>query len=133
GGRAGFCSLDEAEPGSGDLTRRLDLVQGLATVAPSCGPADAVTALRAGYGPVDQAAVAAVVQPVALTPWGWRAARAAAGSLSQIRHQLLGDSETAPPALRLERFRWRTVLTAIALTVAGCLLVGQISGVDVLG
>jgi glycosyltransferase 2 family protein len=133
GNRAGFCSLDAAEPGASELARRLDLVQALAMLAANGGPADAVTALRAGYGPVDQVAVAAVVQPVALAPWGWRAARAASSSLKDIRHQLLGDKGTAPPALQLERFRWRTVVTAVALTVAGYLLVGEISGVDVLG
>ena len=133
GDRAGFCSLDAAEPGASELARRLDLAQALATVAETSGPAGAVTALRAGYGPVDQVAVAAVVQPVALAPWGWRAARAAGGSLKEIRHQLLGADATAPPALRLERFRWRTVATAVALTVAAYLLIGEISGVNVLG
>jgi uncharacterized membrane protein YbhN (UPF0104 family) len=133
GNRAGFCSLDAAEPGAGELARRLDLVQAMATLAETCGPADAVTALRAGYGPMDPVAVASVVQPVALAPWGWRAARAAAGSLNEIRHQLLGDDGTAPAALRLERFRWRTVATAVALTVAAYLLIGEISGVNVLG
>jgi uncharacterized membrane protein YbhN (UPF0104 family) len=133
GNRAGFCSLEAAEPGASELARRLDLVQALATLAETDGPADAVTALRAGYGPMDPVAVASVVQPVALRPWGWRAARAAAGSLTEIRHQLLGADATAPPALRLERFRWRTVATAIALTVAAYLLIGEISGVNVLG
>jgi uncharacterized membrane protein YbhN (UPF0104 family) len=132
GNRAGFCSLDAAEPGASELSRRLDLVQALATLAVTCGPGGAVAALRAGYGPVDQVAVAAVVQPVALAPWGWRAARAASGSLKEIRHQLLGDKGTVP-ALRLERFRWRTVVTAVALTVAAYLLIGEISGVNVLG
>lgn len=74
-----------------------------------------------------------MIQPVALAPWGWRAARAAAGSLNEIRHELLGDDGTASAALRLERFRWRTVATAVALTVAAYLLVGEISGVNVLG
>ena len=73
------------------------------------------------------------MQPVALAPWGWRAARAATGSLNDIRHQLLGDSAAAPAAPRLERFRWRTVVTAIALAVAAYLLIGEISGVNVLG
>jgi uncharacterized membrane protein YbhN (UPF0104 family) len=82
---------------------------------------------------VDQVAVAAVMQPVALTPWGWRAARAASGSLNEIRHELLGDGGTVPAAPRLERFRWRTVATAVALTVAAYLLIGEISGVNVLG
>jgi uncharacterized membrane protein YbhN (UPF0104 family) len=133
GNRAGFRSLDAAEPGASELARRLDLVQALATLAVTCGPAGAVTALRAGYGPVDQVSVAAVVQPVALSPWGWRAARAATGSLNEIRHQLLGDNGTVPAAPRLERFRWRTVATAIALTIAAYLLIGEISGVNVLG
>jgi uncharacterized membrane protein YbhN (UPF0104 family) len=133
GDRAGFRSLDAAEPGASELARRLDLVQALATLAVTCGPGGAVAALRAGYGPVDQLAVAAVVQPVALAPWGWRSARAATGSLNEIRHQLLGDSGTVPTAPRLERFRWRTVATAVALTIAAYLLIGEISGVNVLG
>lgn len=131
--RAGFCSLDTAEPGSSELARRLDLVQALVTLAAIGGPADAVAALRAGYGPVDPVVVASVVQPVALGPWGWRAARAANGSLNEIRHQLLGDTTTVPAAPRLERFRWKTVVTAIALAVAAYLLIGEISGVNVLG
>jgi glycosyltransferase 2 family protein len=133
GTRAGFCSLDAAEPGASELARRIDLAQALATLAVPSGPDGAVAALRAGYGPVDELAVAAVVQPVALAPWGWRAARAATGSLNEIRHQLLGDNVTAPPAPQLERFRWRTVVTVIALSVAAYLLVGEISGVNVLG
>ncbi len=134
--RAGFCSLDAAEPGASELARRLDLVQALATVATDVGPAGAVTALEAGYGPVDRAAIAAVLQPVALAPWGWRSMRAAQGSLNPIRHELLGDSDdrsnVVVPA-RLERFRWRTVVTAVALTVAAYLLIGQVSGVNLLG
>lgn len=132
GNRAGFSSLDAAEPGASELARRLDLVQALATLASVVGPADAVTALRTGYGPVDQAAVAAVSQPVALAPWGWRAMRAASGCLNEIRHELLGDA-AAVPTPRLERFRWRTVATTIAVTIAAYLLIGEISGVDVLG
>jgi len=132
GDGAGFRSLDAAEPGASELGRRLDLVQALATLGNAVGAADAITALRAGYGPVDEAAVAAVLQPVALAPWGWRAMRAAQGSLNEIRRELLGDGNAVPPA-RLERFRWRTVLTAIALTVVAYLVVGEFSGVDVLG
>jgi glycosyltransferase 2 family protein len=129
---AGFSSLDAAEPAAGELARRLDLVQALATLAGPIGPADAVTALRTGYGPFDQAAVAAVLQPLALAPWGWRAMRAAQGSLNEIRHELLGSGGTVPTA-QLVRFRWRTVVSAIALTVAAYLVIGQISGVNVLG
>jgi uncharacterized membrane protein YbhN (UPF0104 family) len=132
GDRAGFCSLEAAEPGASELTRRLDLVQALATLADMIGPADAVRALRAGYGPVDDTAVAAVVQPLALAPWGWSAMRGAGGALSEIRHELIGGHDVAP-TVRLERFRWRTVVSAVALTVAAYLLIGEVSGLNVLG
>jgi glycosyltransferase 2 family protein len=132
GNSAGFRSLDAAEPGASELARRLDLVQALTTLGRAVGPADAVTALRAGYGPVDQGAVAAVLQPVALAPWGWRDMRAAQGCLNDIRSQLVGDGG-AVPAARLERFRWRTVASTVALTIAAYLLIAEISGVDVLG
>jgi len=132
GNRAGFWSLDAAEPGASDLARRLDLVQALTTLAGAVGPAGAVTALRTGYGPVDLPAVAAVAQPIALAPWGWRSMRAATGCLTEIRHEVLPDG-AAVPAPRLERFRLRTVATAVALTVAAYLLVGELAGVDVFG
>ena len=39
---------------------------------------------------------------------------------------------SAPP-MRLERFRWRTVLTAVAVTLAAYVLVGQLSKVNLVG
>jgi uncharacterized membrane protein YbhN (UPF0104 family) len=128
---AGFRSLDAALPGASELARRLDLAQALATLAQAVGPPGAIAALRAGYGRVDENAVAAVLQPVALAPWGWRAMRAAQGSLNEVRQELVGPGTAAPPA-RLERFKWRTVLTTVALAVAAYLLIGEISG-NVLG
>ena len=57
--------------------------------------------------------------------------RAAQGSLNEVRHELVGPGTAAPPA-RLERFKWRTVLTTVALAIAAYLLIGEISG-NVLG
>jgi glycosyltransferase 2 family protein len=128
---AGFRSLDAAMPGASELARRLDLAQALATLAQAVGPPGAIAALRAGYGHVDENAVAAVLQPVALAPWGWRAMRAAQGCLNEVRQELTGPGPAAPP-VRLERFKWRTVLTTVALAVAAYLLIGEISG-NVLG
>jgi uncharacterized membrane protein YbhN (UPF0104 family) len=132
GDSAGFRSLNAAEPGASELARRLDLAQALTTVATACGSAGAVTALRAGYAPVDEAAVAAILQPVALAPWGWRAMRDATGCLNEVRHDLLGDGG-AVTTTQLQRFRWRTVLSTVALTIAAYLLVGEFSGVNILG
>jgi glycosyltransferase 2 family protein len=132
GNTAGFRSLDAAVPAAGELSRRLDLAQALATLAAAVGAPGAIQALRQGYGTVDEKALAAVLQPVALTPWGWKAMRAAEPCLTEVRNELLGPDSVAPPA-RLERFRWRTVLSTVGLTVAAYLLIGELSGADILG
>jgi uncharacterized membrane protein YbhN (UPF0104 family) len=129
---AGFRSLDAAVPAASELARRLDLAQALATLAPAVGAPGAISALTEGYGPVDARTLAGVLQPGALAPWGWRAMRASQACLSEVRNQLLGPGSDVPPA-RLERFRWRTVVSAVGLTVAAYLLVGQISGADIPG
>jgi uncharacterized membrane protein YbhN (UPF0104 family) len=131
GKSAGFRSLDASVPAASELARRLDLAQALATLAQAVGPSGAIDALRQGYGTVDERAVAAVLQPVALAPWGWRAMRASQPCLNEIRSELLGPGG-AVPTTRLERFRWRTVASAVALTVAAYLLIGQISGAHIL-
>jgi glycosyltransferase 2 family protein len=132
GKTAGFRSLDAAVPAASELVRRLDLAQALATLAPAVGAPGAIKALRQGYGIIDEAALAAVLQPVALTPWGWKAMRAAGPCLTEVRNDLLGPG-TAVPTARLERFRWRTVLSTVGLTVAAYLLIGELSGADILG
>jgi uncharacterized membrane protein YbhN (UPF0104 family) len=129
GASAGFCSLDSAVPAAGDLARRLDVAQLLATTGRGLGAAQAVQALRDGYGPVDEAAIATVLQPMALSSWGWSAMRESRACLTEIRHELLGPDSAVTPA-RLERFRWRTVLTAVALIAAAYVLIGEISRVD---
>jgi uncharacterized membrane protein YbhN (UPF0104 family) len=112
------------------LAKRLDLVQLLTTLAGEVGAADAVAALRDGYGWVDEIAVAAVLQPIALMLWGWRTVRAAQGSLTALRQELLPDGGAAQPVARLERFRWRTVVSTVAATVAIYLLVFEFRGAD---
>jgi hypothetical protein len=53
--------------------------------------------------------------------------RAAQASLNEVRNELLGPGGLVPTA-QLERFRWRTVLSAIALTVAAYLLIRRALG-----
>jgi glycosyltransferase 2 family protein len=129
---AGFSSLGAAVPGAGVLLRRLDVTQLLTTLGRTVGAPTAVEALRSAYQPEDEAAVVAILQPIALAPWGWSAMRAARGCIGEIRHELVG-SETSAPIARLERFRWRTVVSAIALTVVAYLFIGQFSKVNLLG
>jgi uncharacterized membrane protein YbhN (UPF0104 family) len=129
---AGFASLDSAVPGASVLVRRLDVAQLLATLGRTAGPTVAVQAMRDGYDPVDERAVAAVMQPIALAPWGWSAMRDARNCLTEVRKVLLGP-DTAVPAARLERFRPRTVISTALLVAAAYLLIGEISRVDLLG
>ncbi|HEV8063279.1 MAG TPA: lysylphosphatidylglycerol synthase domain-containing protein, partial [Acidimicrobiales bacterium] len=132
GGRAGFSSLDKAQPGAGDLARRLDVAQLLTTAARCSSPATAVTALRQAYGPEDEAAIASVLEPIALAPWGWAEMRAARSCVADMRNELAGpDAELSEPSL--ERFRWRTVLTATAAIAAAFILIGQLKRVNLVG
>lgn len=129
---AGFSSMARAQTASSELARRLDVAQALTTIASECGATAAVAALRAGYQPADEAAVAGILQPIALAPWGWTAMRQAHACLVAVRQELAGsESVTAPP--RLERFRWRTILSSVGLTVAAYILVGQLSKVNLAG
>lgn len=131
-GTAVFLSLDGALPGAGELVRRLDVTQLLTTLARTVGPADAVEALRSAYGPKDEDSVVAILQPLALAPWGWSAMRDARGCLAEVRRELVGE-ESDTPITRLDRFRWRTVLSAVALTVIAFLFIGQFSKVNLFG
>jgi uncharacterized membrane protein YbhN (UPF0104 family) len=132
GNVAGFSSLDAAVPGAGELVRRLDVTQLLTTLARYVGPSTAVEALRSAYRPASETAIIAILQPIALAPWGWSAMREARSSLAEVRAEFVG-SDAAPPIARLERFRWRTVASAIALTVIAFLFIGQFSKVNLVG
>ena len=131
--RVGFRSLESAVVGAGELVRRLDLAQLLISVALLIGAERAVASMRAGYEPADEAAIAAVLQPVALTSWGWTEMRAARTCLSDVRRELIGEGSAGIAETRLERFRFRTVAAVIALVVAAFILVGQLSRVNLIG
>ncbi|HVB01637.1 MAG TPA: lysylphosphatidylglycerol synthase transmembrane domain-containing protein [Acidimicrobiales bacterium] len=131
-GAAGFSSLNAALPGAGELVRRLDVTQLLTTLARAVGAPTAVQALRNGYQPNDESAIAAILQPIALAPWGWSAMREARGCISEVRRELVGTNITER-ITRLERFRWRTVASTVALTIAAFLVIGQLSRINLLG
>lgn len=132
GDEVALASLDQALPGASELVRRLDVTQLLITLARLFGAKAAVAAMREGYEPPDEEAIVAILQPIALAPWGWSAMREARGCISELRAELV-PSDTGVEAERLERFRWRTVASAVALTLAAYILVGQISSVNLFG
>ena len=132
-GMCGFSSLDAALPAAGELVRRLDVAQLLTTLAGLLSAAEAVEAFRTGYEPEDESAFIATLQPIALAPWGWSAMRDARRCLADVRSEIAGTDERTPPITRLERFRWRTVASTIALTIIAFLFVGEFSKVNLLG
>ena len=129
---AGFRSLEQAVVGAGELVRRLDIAQLLTSIAAALGAPRAVTALRAGYESVDEDAVASILQPIALSNWGWTAMRSARSCLNEVRRELLGDREVHAPEPRLTRFQWRAVVAVVGLTFAAYILVGELSKVNLL-
>jgi uncharacterized membrane protein YbhN (UPF0104 family) len=131
-GEAGFSSLDTALPGAGELVRRIDVVQLLTTTSHAVGIAESVREMREAYRPEDEGLIAAMLQPIALSSWGWQSMRAEQGMLGELRKALLGEDDLSTN-IRLERFRWRTVVSAVALTFAAYVLVGQLSKVNLLG
>jgi uncharacterized membrane protein YbhN (UPF0104 family)/tRNA A-37 threonylcarbamoyl transferase component Bud32 len=132
-GRLAFASLSTAVVGAGELLRRLDVVQLLATTASVIGAERSIEAMRAGYGPLDEHTVAAIMQPVALTGWGWSEMRSMRRCLADVRQKLVGERHSHIPEIRLERFRWRTVLSAVTITLAAFVLVGQLTKVNLAG
>jgi uncharacterized membrane protein YbhN (UPF0104 family)/tRNA A-37 threonylcarbamoyl transferase component Bud32 len=132
-GQVGFRSLEEAVVGAGELVRRVDVAQLLTSLGGLLGAERSVAAMRAGYRPADERSIAAILQPIALSNWGWTEMRQARGAVDEVRTLLVGESETPLPEARIERFRWRTVTAVIALLAAAFILSDQLSKVDLFG
>lgn len=132
GRSAGFASLELAAPAATPLAEQLDVAQMLTTVAQASDPPTAIEAMRRGYGSVDEPVVASVLQPLALAPWGWSSMRAAGSCLTELRKELV-EPGAEVPAVRLERFKWRTIITVVAMVLAAYVIVGQLTSVNLVG
>lgn len=130
---AGSSQVMLVEPGNGDvaatdLQLRLDVAQLLAELALLVGPDRAADSGLAKLSSAELAAVAPLLQPVAL----YRSTRAAVHRRKEIlpalRKRLLGtapDTEAVP--VQLERIRLRTLLTLVALVFAAYILAGDLT------
>jgi uncharacterized membrane protein YbhN (UPF0104 family) len=121
------------EPGNGDvaasdLQLRLDLTQLLAELALLVGPDRAVGSARKKISAAELAAIASLLQPVALHRSTRSAVRRRKDVLPALRKRLLaaahGD-EAAP--VQLERIRLRTLLTLVASVFAAYILAGELT------
>lgn len=122
---------DEGTAFATTLRINLDRAQVLVSTASLVGPERAVTVARSVLGEESAGAIRAVLQPVALPRDTRHVLKQHRGMLVQLREQLLEQTQHAPEDLtRLERVRPRTVVTIVALIIAGYLLIGQLGSVD---
>ncbi len=124
------------EPGDGDvaasdLQLRLDLIQLLAELALVTGPDRAADLAAEKLSSAELAAMAPLLQAVALRRSTRMELRHHKDVLPGLRKRLLGatpDGET--PQVQLERVRPRTLITLVAGVVAAYILIGQLSEVS---
>lgn len=130
-GDAYLVDLRAGEIASGDLLLRLDLTQLLTTLALRVGPERAVRTAASVLGSPALASIVPLLQRVALTRATRSALRRDKELLTGIREEIvrLGPEAEAAP-IRLERFRPRTIFSVVALTIAGYIVVPQLSNVD---
>jgi uncharacterized membrane protein YbhN (UPF0104 family) len=114
-----------------DLRISLDRVQLLISTAELAGVDRAVQSARRVLTDAELSAIVPVLQPIALTRQAREAIRHDAGLIEAIREAIQGDEPVQVSDLvRVERVRPRTIVSIVALLVAGYLIVGQLSSVD---
>nr|WP_246007108.1 flippase-like domain-containing protein [Actinomadura pelletieri] len=131
-GHAYITDLRAGEVAAGDLALRLDLAQLLTTLALRVGPERAVRTAVTVLGEEALATAVPLLQRVALSRATRAALRHDRDLLSRIREQIVRlkpETEVAPA--RLERFRLRTVVSIVALSIAAYIVIPQVASLDV--
>ena len=131
GGRVVLPILEDGNAFASDLRINLDRAQLLVTSAQLVGAGPAVRIARDTIGDEGLASTLPVLQPIALSRETRRALKREASLLDDVRAEIQGQTSMPLPELsRLERIRPRTVITLVALIVAGYLLIGQLGSID---
>jgi uncharacterized membrane protein YbhN (UPF0104 family) len=132
-GRVVLPSLTGGATFASDLRIAVDRAQLLVVTAQMVGAERAVVVAATMLTDQELAACVPLLQPIALTRETRTALRRDAELLEDVREQIHERTlDPIPEATRIERFRPRTVLSIVALIVAGYLLVGQVGSVDLL-
>lgn len=115
-----------------DLRVSLDRVQLLISTAQLAGTDEAVASARRMLTEDELAGTVPLLQPIALTRETREALRADSGLMDAVRDAITEQAMVVPPEpVRVERVRPRTIVSIVAVIVAGYLIVGQLSSVDV--
>ena len=115
-----------------DLRVNVDRAQLLISTAQLADPARAVDSARRSLSDDELAAVLPVLQPIALPAATRKAVKQDGGLLDAVRGEIQAQTHHQPPQLtNVERFRPQAILSLVAIIIAGYLIVGQLSSVDV--
>lgn len=132
-GRVLLPSLTGGATFASDLRIAADRAQVMVTTAQLVGAERAVDVAATVLSDDELVATLPLLQPIALSRETRVALKRDAELLEQVRDRIHDLTHVAmPDATRIERFRPRTVLSMVALMVAGYLLVGQLGSVDLL-
>jgi uncharacterized membrane protein YbhN (UPF0104 family) len=114
-----------------DLRINLDRAELLISTVGLVGVQRAVRSARGVLTDDELAATVAVLQPIVLSRQAREALRADPGLVEAVREEIQGQTHQQPPEpVRVERVRPRTIISVVAVIVAGYLIVGQLGSVD---
>ena len=123
--------LTAGTPFASALRISLDRAQVLMTTAQLVGAERAVRVARAELSEAELAATLPLLQPVALSRDTRAALKQDGELLESVRDQVHDQTaQELPEPIRVERFRPRTMLSIVALLIAGYLIVAQLGSVD---
>ena len=130
-GKVWLLHPEEGAVAASDVAQRVDLAELLCTLSMLTDPDRAVASGQRVLGPLRLAKALGVLQPIALSSETRRAIRKRKDLLVQLRDLLLEMSPNPnPEQVELERLRPRMLLTVVAGTVAGYILLTQLAQVN---
>jgi uncharacterized protein (TIRG00374 family) len=130
-GGAGLRVTSTGLVAAGETALRIDLAHLLVTSALLIGAERAVASGLRVVGHDRLANAMPLLQPIVLGQPTRRQLRTRGQLLDQLREEILAAVPSAPvEPVRIERLRMRTVVSAVALTAAAYVLVGQLAGLD---
>jgi uncharacterized membrane protein YbhN (UPF0104 family) len=130
-GGAGLRVTGAGQVAAGDTALRIDLAHLLVALAMLVGADRSVASALRVIGPEKLATAVPLLQPIALGAPTRGQLRDHEHLLDHLREEILAAVPTAPvEPVRIERLRLRTVVSAVALTVAAYVLVSQVAGLD---
>ena len=130
-GHVYLLGMDQGAIAVSDVAQRLDLAELLCTLSMLTSVDRAVKSGRKILGSAGLARVLPALQPVALSPSTRKELRKHKGMIIELRDAIVEmrpDADTEP--IQLQRFKPRTLIVIVAGTIAGYVLLSQLTSVD---